>query len=143
MGSTKECILAVDPGNMKSGIATIDVDFALLHKEIVPTNMLEETLNTLITDLLEEGSSIRAMVCGDGTNHKHVFSFIEEIGNKHHVPTFLVNESYSTEEARKRYWNYHPPRGIKRFIPTSFQVPPCPVDDFTAWIIGERFLTKQ
>ena len=35
------------------------------------------------------------------------------------------------------------PRGLRRLLPTSMQVPPVPVDDFVAVILGTRYLARQ
>ena len=34
-------------------------------------------------------------------------------------------------------------RGLRRLLPTSMQVPPVPVDDFVAVILGTRFLARE
>ena len=54
----------------------------------------------------------------------------------------MIDESHSTEEARKLYWQYNPPTGWRRFVPKGMQFPPEPVDDLTAYVIGKRY-TKQ
>ena len=69
----------------------------------------------------------------------HLF---KQIGRNHKITTSLIDESHSTEEARKLYWKYNPPTGWRKFLPTSMQFPPEPVDDLTALVIGLRY-TKQ
>ena len=54
----------------------------------------------------------------------------------------MIDESHSTEEARKLYWQYNPPTGWRKFVPKGMQFPPEPVDDLTAYIIGKRY-TQQ
>ena len=51
-----------------------------------------------------------------------------------------VDEYYTTQLARGEYWKVKPPKGWRRLIPTSMQVPPEPVDDFVAVILARRFL---
>ena len=59
----------------------------------------------------------------------------QQIGRNHKITTSLIDESHSTEEARKLYWQYNPPTGWRKIIPTSMQFPPEPVDDLT----GSRY----
>ena len=54
----------------------------------------------------------------------------------------IVNEYRTTDEAKKRYWQENPPKGIRRLIPRGMLVPPVPVDDFAAVIIGEKYLVN-
>ena len=127
--------IAIDPGNEKTGMALLTETGELVSKVIQPTLRCEEQLTKWIED-----ETITTIVCGNGTNHKYMFKMIQEIGRSYSIPTQLVDESHTTEEARRRYWTYNPPKGLKRFIPIGMQYPPVPVDDFTAWIIGERFV---
>ena len=46
----------------------------------------------------------------------------------------------ATELAKKAYWKAKPPRGWRRLLPVSMQVPPVPVDDFVAVILAQRYL---
>jgi hypothetical protein len=55
----------------------------------------------------------------------------------------LIDEKYTTVEGRKLYFQYTPRRGWRRFVPLSLQYPPEPVDDFVAWIIGQRYVQQQ
>ena len=71
-----------------------------------------------------------------------MYPSLQQIGRNHKITTSLIDESHSTEEARKLYWQYNPPTGWRKIIPTSMQFPPEPVDDLTALVIGLRY-TKQ
>jgi hypothetical protein len=51
-----------------------------------------------------------------------------------------VNERDSTLEARDLYWKEVPPRGWRRLVPLSLQVPPEPIDDFAAVVLARRHL---
>ena len=59
------------------------------------------------------------------------------------LPVAVVDEYRTTDLARGEYWRAHPPRGLRRLLPTSMQVPPVPVDDFVAVILGTRFLARE
>jgi hypothetical protein len=56
------------------------------------------------------------------------------------VAVCLAEEAETTLVARRRYFRDHPPRGWRRLLPLSLQVPPEPYDDYAAAIIGERYL---
>ncbi|MEM9217973.1 MAG: hypothetical protein AAGD25_26985 [Cyanobacteria bacterium P01_F01_bin.150] len=55
------------------------------------------------------------------------------------VTIVLVDERYSTLEARDRYWQLYPPTGLAQFIPKSLRTIPRPVDDVVAIILIERY----
>ena len=55
----------------------------------------------------------------------------------------MIDENYSTVEARDRYWQMYPPKGLWRLIPQGMRQPPKPVDDIVAIILIERYLAKQ
>jgi hypothetical protein len=50
-----------------------------------------------------------------------------------------VDESYTSEAARRRYVAENPPRGLERLLPSSLRTPSVPYDDYVAVILGERF----
>ena len=134
----KPCTLAVGPGNEKTGVAILSPFGEMICRKIISSN----TFNKDIERVLTEYYGIVHIVCGNGTNHKHLHPSLQQIGRNHKITTSLIDESHSTEEARKLYWQYNPPTGWRKIIPTSMQFPPEPVDDLTALVIGLRY-TKQ
>jgi RNase H-fold protein (predicted Holliday junction resolvase) len=52
----------------------------------------------------------------------------------------LVDERYSTLEARERYWLMYPPKGLTRLIPRGMRGLPRPIDDIVAILLIERYL---
>ena len=131
-------IAAIDPGNEKTGVAILSQAGELIHRTIIKT----KTFNSSFESLLSTYRGINHIVCGNGTNHKHLYPSIQQIGRNHKITTSLIDESHSTEDARKLYWQYNPPTGWRRFVPKGMQFPPKPVDDLTAYVIGMRY-TKQ
>ena len=131
-------ILAVDPGNEKTGIAIVSPSGEMIYRKIISSNTFNEDIERVLTEYY----GIVHIVCGNGTNHKHLYPSLQQIGRNHKITTSLIDESHSTEEARKLYWQYNPPTGWRKIIPTSMQFPPEPVDDLTALVIGLRY-TKQ
>ena len=129
-------VLAVDPGREKTGIAILSKGSQLLMMDIVPTDSIEAKL----VAVLRQYPTISHMICGNGTNHKVVGSIVKAVAVAQTKSFALVNEKYTTEEARRRYFEVHPPTGWRKLMPKGMLYPPVPVDDITAWIIGERWL---
>jgi hypothetical protein len=83
-----------------------------------------------------EAYEVECVVVGDGTGSKRVFELLAGLP----VPVRLVTEQGSTLAARLRYFRDHPPRGWRRLLPLSVQVPPEPYDDYAAEVLGEQYL---
>ncbi|MDR1136699.1 MAG: endonuclease, partial [Synergistaceae bacterium] len=74
---------------------------------------------------------------GDGTFHGEYEKRLRGGG----IAFVLTDEHMTTLEARKLYWELHPPRGLLRVVPKSWRVPPRPIDDLAAWAIMRRGLS--
>jgi RNase H-fold protein (predicted Holliday junction resolvase) len=57
-------------------------------------------------------------------------------------PMSLVDERYTTLEARDRYWQMYPPQGLRRLVPQGMRQPPRPVDDIVAILLIERYWSQ-
>jgi len=129
-------ILGVDPGREKVGLALIGPDGAVLWHQIVTPDSLRAGLPTgaIPADLAK-------IAVGDSTASAPTVAALERLktlGLLPDVRIMVVNERGSTLEARPLYWEYHPPRGWRRLVPLSLQVPPEPIDDFAAAVVGRR-----
>lgn len=125
-------ILAIDPGREKTGIAILKNSDVLEHKIIN-----SEELVQIIKSLLEK-YIIKTIVMGNGTSSKKKYDLLKrEFIDKDIV---LINEYRTTDEARKLYFQENPPKGWKKLIPLGVQVPPVPVDDYAAIVIGRKYL---
>ena len=129
-------ILAIDPGKDKCGLAVLETDGKVIKKEVVPTPQfsLHITHYTLQLD-------IQTIVVGNGTYSKAIDEQIKRLNLS--IKTTIIPEEFSSLEARKLYWQDHRPRGFMRLIPTSLRVPPVPIDDYAAIVLGQRFLTDK
>lgn len=78
------------------------------------------------------------VVVGDGTGSKRVFDILRDLP----APVKVVTERGSTLAARRRYFRDHPPRGWRRLLPLTLQVPPEPYDDYAAEVLGEEYLGR-
>ena len=125
-------ILAIDPGREKTGIAILKNSDVLEHKIIN-----SEELVKIIKSLLEK-YIIKTIVMGNGTSSKKKYDLLKrEFIDRDIV---LINEYRTTDEARKLYFQENPPKGWKKLIPLGMQVPPVPVDDYAAIVIGRKYL---
>jgi RNase H-fold protein (predicted Holliday junction resolvase) len=126
-------VLAVDPGTRKVGYAVLAPDGRVLDQGIAPNDDLAERFARLAA-----AHPLGAVALGEGTNVRPVRAALEGLG----LPIALVDERETTLRAREIYFAEHPPRGWRRLIPLSFQVPPRPIDDYAAILIGRRFLAS-
>lgn len=125
-------ILAIDPGREKTGIAILKNSDVLEYKIIN-----SEELVQIIKSLLEK-YIIKTIVMGNGTSSKKKYDLLKrEFIDRDIV---LINEYRTTDEARKLYFQENPPKGWKKLIPLGMQVPPVPVDDYAAIVIGRKYL---
>jgi RNase H-fold protein (predicted Holliday junction resolvase) len=54
----------------------------------------------------------------------------------------LVDERYTSLEARDRYWEMYPPKGLMRLIPQPLRKISRPIDDIVAILLIERYLNR-
>ena len=128
-----KCLLALDPGSDKCGYAVVRYDGAVGEKGVVALNCLAENVSRICTNL---GPDV--VVIGKGTAGAQTHALVRDVVGG--IPVDFGEEKHSTREARERYFRENPPRGFWRLVPIGLQVPPCPVDDYAAWIIGERYI---
>jgi RNase H-fold protein (predicted Holliday junction resolvase) len=128
-------VLGIDPGTRKCGYAVLRaISLPTLAQGIVETDHLSACLLELSARF-----SIRIVALGAGTHTGAVANIVRAVG----LPLAVVDERETTLQARSRYFSAHPPRGWKRFVPRGLLLPPCPIDDFAAVLIAERFLEME
>mgnify|MGYP001014463189 FL=1 len=127
------CVLAIDPGRDKCGVAVLAPDGRVLVQRVVPTEELDAAVGELIQ------SYAPTVIMGDGTTSADAKKRVEALG----VPVLLVDEYRTTDAAKCTYWEAHPPRGWRCLVPRGMLVPPVPVDDFVAVILAQRFLENR
>jgi len=127
-------ILGFDPGRDKCGLAVMGKQRQLLYHQVVSSQEAIATIQQLCQQL-----AIETIVMGDQTTAK---SWKQKIGQNisPSLPIVLVDERYSSLEARDRYWQMYPPKGLERLIPQGLRQPPRPVDDIVAILLIERYL---
>ena len=128
-------VLAIDPGKEKCGVAVVDQESVLWQQVLERNGYL-----SLVGEAVRQ-YSVDKIILGDGTGSA---DFLREIkGRLPEVEVKVIDEKFSSEEARKRYWLDHRPSGFRRILPTSMQLPPEPYDDYVAVILAERFLAGE
>lgn len=127
-------ILGFDPGRDKCGLAVMGKEQQLLDHQVVASGEAIATMQRLCHQF-----SIETIVMGNQTTAKNWKKKIEQdLGVS--VPIILVDERYSSLEARDRYWQMYPPQGLHRLIPQGMRQPPRPIDDIVAILLIERHL---
>ena len=125
------CIVGIDPGRDKCGVAVLNSGGEILFEKVIETAEFETILKNLLAQY-----NLTLAILGDGTTHKNA----EKILRGLNLPVKIVDEKHTTEQARREYWKKNPPRGWRKFLPTSMQVPPEPVDGIVAEILVKRNL---
>lgn len=133
MKYNRAMILAIDPGKSKCGLAVLGPDAAVLEKKVVSRAEAPAAIRDLAAKY-----SLAVLVVGRSSFGKDLEKELTRLDLK--ASLVFISEKYSTLEARRRYWKENPPKGLWKLIPTSLRVPPAPVDDHAAVIIGKRYL---
>jgi RNase H-fold protein (predicted Holliday junction resolvase) len=132
----EEIIIAIDPGTKKCGYAFVDSSLSVLQKEVISSEKITKTIEDSLNIY-----KINKIILGNGTNYENI-----EKRLKNQFPQLkiiLIEEEFSTLEARKKYFETHPPRGILKIIPLSLRVPPCHYDDFVAILLAEKYFKNK
>lgn len=139
MTESVECVLAIDPGSVKCGLAVVrraeSGDLDTVHRAVLGREDLSEAVNEAASRFSPD-----VILVGDGTLCREYRLEVEKLGA---APVEVVDEKFTTLRARRLYFDQHPPRGLRRLIPTSMQTPPCPYDDLVAVILAQSYLSRQ
>jgi RNase H-fold protein (predicted Holliday junction resolvase) len=132
MANCNETILGFDPGKDKCGVAVMDGNRALLYHQV----LLTAAVISQISELSQQ-YSVSRIVMGDQTTAKQWKQQLTTAFPD--LPISLVDERYSSLEARDRYWQMYPANFMTRLIPQGMRQPPRPIDDLVAIILIERY----
>jgi RNase H-fold protein (predicted Holliday junction resolvase) len=131
-----ETILGFDPGKDKCGVAVMGGDRALLYHQV----LLTAEVIAQISDLFQQ-YNVSRIVMGDQTTAKQWQQQLTTAFPD--VSIDLVDERYSSLEARDRYWQMYPANFLTKLIPQGLRQPPRPIDDLVAMILIERYLNEN
>jgi RNase H-fold protein (predicted Holliday junction resolvase) len=126
-------VLAIDPGKSKCGVALVD-QHQVLFRAVLSRSQYLETVKRLLSENQPEH-----LIVGGSTASKEV---IAEVRLECKQEVTVVDERHTTERARGRYFQDHPPKGLWKLVPLGLQVPSVPVDDYAAVVMAEDFLSK-
>jgi RNase H-fold protein (predicted Holliday junction resolvase) len=133
---TQSVILGFDPGKDKCGLAVMGLDRQLHNHQIVPAS---EAIATI--QILQQRYPVSLLVMGNQTTAKQWKQKLQtELAQPLNI--VLVDERYSTLEARDRYWQMYPPKGLTKLLPKGMRQPPRPIDDIVAILLIERYLNR-
>jgi RNase H-fold protein (predicted Holliday junction resolvase) len=133
---TQPAILGFDPGRDKCGLAVMGLDRQLYYHQVVTAT---EAIAAIIS--LRQKFPISLLVMGDQTTSKRWKQQLhDELADPLNV--ILVDERYTTLEARDRYWQMYPPKGFVKLVPQGLRQPPRPIDDIVAILLIERYLNR-
>jgi RNase H-fold protein (predicted Holliday junction resolvase) len=145
--------LGLDPGRDKIGFAFVDENGELLYSGIIPKKLFESFLIALSegnwvelapygcegdTSLLVD-KNVELVLLGGGTTSEE----LERGLRRRKIEYKVVDESFSTLQARKMYYRIHPPKGFRRLWPLSLLVPGRDIDDLAAWALTRRWMEKK
>jgi RNase H-fold protein (predicted Holliday junction resolvase) len=133
---TQPVILGFDPGKDKCGLAVMGLDRKLHYHQVVPAQDAIAIIETL-----RQKFPVSLLVMGNQTTAKRWKQQLQaEL--KQSLNIMLVDERYSTLEARDRYWQMYPPQGLTKLLPKGMRQPPRPIDDIVAILLIERYLNR-
>ena len=128
-------LLGFDPGRDKCGVAVVGLDKTLHYHQVISSPNVSATIQNLRVTY-----PISSIVMGDQTSSKQ---WKQELGNLPNAPRIvLIDERYSSLEARDRYWKMYPPEGIAKLLPQNLRTIPRPIDDIVAILLVERYLKR-
>ena len=134
--NSEELILGIDPGRSKTGVALVTAGGEIRNTEVL--------LMTDFTDALEEflgQQEVRLCVMGNGTTAADMKLALHKLLPS--IEIVLIDEANSTEEARALYWQFNPPKGLRKLFPLGMQVPPVNLDGLAAVVLVRRYLQKK
>ena len=128
-------LLGFDPGKQKCGVAVMGLDRKLHFQAVIPsTEAIAQVIKLL------DSYPIALMVMGDQTSSKQWKAKLQSSSPDLRIIT--VDERFSSEEARQRFWQIYPAKGFMKLVPLGMRSPSRPIDDIVAAILIERYLSR-
>ncbi len=136
MTNRQPTILGFDPGRDKCGVAIMGLDRQIYYHQVVLANEAIAQISAL-----RDQFPISLIVMGDQTTAKKwKQKLTQELTPSLNI--ILVDERYTTLEARDRYWQMFPPTGLTKLLPQGMRQPPRSIDDVVAILLIERYLNR-
>lgn len=128
-------IIGIDPGTAKCGYAAVYEDGARAALEIVATDSIAQRIEADVS-----AGDVAAICIGDSTTSDAMVRLCKS--HWPNVPIAVVDERNTTFEARRAYYDDHPPRGLLRLVPRGMLFPGVALDGYAALLIIERYRRK-
>jgi RNase H-fold protein (predicted Holliday junction resolvase) len=126
-------VIGIDPGSAKCGYAAVSADGTRAALEVLRLAELPERVAREV-----RSSPIEAICIGHATNSRDIEQLCRTRWPE--IPIIIVDETNTTLDARRRYYEENPPKGILRWLPRGLLVPSAPLDGYAALLIIERWL---
>ena len=145
--TTLQFYLGIDPGRDKTGVALVEETGRILAVQVMRTRNFSDALLQFLYETLQVRNTwglrkiLKAVVLGNGTGSEEHKQWVEKALPGY--PVYIVDEKYSTEEAKALYWKLYPPHGLRRQIPLGLQIPPEPLDGYAAVVQVHRFMEQE
>lgn len=114
----------------------MDTDSTVLGKKVVFTPSLLDEIKSLYNKY-----NFKIILIGNSKKGKDIDKQLNSSNIKSEI--IFVDETNSTLEARKLYWQENKPKGFWRLIPESLRLPPVHYDDYAAIVIGNRYINAR
>ena len=113
----------------------MSLDRKLHFQAVIPSQEAIAQVGNLL-----DSYPISLMVMGDQTASKQwkaelKFTFPD-------LRIITVDERYSSQEARQRFWQIYPAQGLMKLLPLGMRSPNRAIDDIVAIILIERYLSR-
>ena len=128
-------LLGFDPGKRKCGVAVMGLDRKLHFQSVISSQEAIAQVRNLL-----DSYPISLMVMGDQTASKQWKAELQSAFPDLRIIT--VDERYSSEEARQKFWQIYPAQGLMKLVPLGMRSPDRPIDDIVAAILIERYLSR-
>ena len=128
-------LLGFDPGKRKCGVAVMGLDRKLHFQSVISSQEAIAQVRNLL-----DSYPISLMVMGDQTASKQWKAELRSAFPDLRIIT--VDERYSSEEARQKFWQIYPAQGLMKLVPLGMRSPDRPIDDIVAAILIERYLSR-
>ena len=147
----RQYLFGFDPGRDKCGLAVALVsrpsdpgasnDLQICHREIVRSGEVEARLEAQYDAFNIDPAAPLDFIMGNQTTARRWQQRLLQAFPS--LDIHLVDERFSSQEARQRYWTIYPAQGLQRLVPLGMREPPRPIDDIVAQILIERYLDQE
>ena len=127
--------ISIDPGKCKCGLVLVDINKKKVDQAIIlDTEYLPKYVKTL-----KNVENISKVIIGNGTTSKENIQKLEFIKKD----LIIFEEKNTTYRAKKRYFEFFPIRGFKKFFPREFFIMNKNLDALSALIILEDYCNEN